>query len=58
LPGWGTLSGIPLRSRNDLPKELLSYIAYVEKACGVPIMLMSTGPGREETLVLHDPWPT
>jgi adenylosuccinate synthase len=28
----------------------------VESFLGVPIILLSTGPGREETLVIQDPF--
>jgi adenylosuccinate synthase len=56
LPGWSRLSGGQFRSRADLPGQLVDYLEFVERECGVPIMLMSTGPGREETLVLQDPY--
>jgi adenylosuccinate synthase len=56
LPGWPPFEPSKVRSLSDLPKELRGYMAYVEKALGVPIVLMSVGPGREETLVIQDPF--
>ncbi len=55
LPGWDEIPK-PARSVVDLPKNLQSYMQRIEKELGVPIVLMSTGPGREETLVIQDPF--
>src|SRR6185437_3913483 len=56
LPGWGDFDTKNVRSMADLPKNLQGYVRYIEKALGVPVVLMSTGPGREETLLLSDPF--
>jgi adenylosuccinate synthase len=56
LPGWKAFDPKKVHSLGDLPAELRGYMAYVEKALGVPIVLMSVGPGREETLILDDPF--
>ena len=34
-----------------LPKELLDYVAFLEKEVGVPITVVSVGPDRTQTLV-------
>ena len=49
LPGWAEdISGA--RSLEDLPQEARDYIAYVEKAAGVPVTMVSVGPQRAATL--------
>lgn len=47
LPGWGELAGV--RSREDLPPSLLRYLELVEEYTGVPVVLFSTSPRREDT---------
>jgi len=36
---------------NDLPKELLDYVAFIEKETGVPIKIISVGPDRDATII-------
>jgi adenylosuccinate synthase len=36
----------------DLPKEAQEYIKFIEKETGVPIAVVSIGPGRTETIEL------
>ncbi len=51
LPGWAEdISGA--RSLEDLPQKARDYIAYVEKAAGVPVTMVSVGPQRAATLSL------
>jgi len=50
LPGWKEdLTG--LKSYDRLPNSLLQYIQYIEKATGLPITIISTGPDRSQTLI-------
>ncbi|MCF8257702.1 MAG: adenylosuccinate synthase [Flavobacteriales bacterium] len=49
MKGWKCNLREALRS-GDLPKELLDYIAFIEKQTGTPISLVSAGPDRSETL--------
>ncbi|OFZ18877.1 MAG: adenylosuccinate synthase [Bdellovibrionales bacterium GWB1_55_8] len=56
LPGWSPIDTGRIKTRSDLPKELQGYIAAIEKFVGAPVVLLSTGPGREETLILRDPF--
>ncbi len=60
LPGWGKLVAPKASSHSyamsDLPEEMQAYVRYIEKALGIPVVLMSTGPGREETLVINNPF--
>ena len=51
LPGWpGDLTGI--RSMEEVPQTLLDYVAFIEKAVGVPVTVLSVGPDREQTMTL------
>lgn len=56
LPGWGHFNSKEIQSMEDLPRELQDYVQRIERFLGVPIVLMSIGPGREETLVRTDPF--
>jgi adenylosuccinate synthase len=56
LPGWGSYDPSQVRSIEDLPQELREYMRFIEDFLKVPIVLMSTGPAREETLVISDPF--
>ncbi len=47
LPGWGDLQG--LGSRDALPKEVLDYLQMIEHFTGVPVVMFSTSPRREDT---------
>ncbi|MFT5210103.1 MAG: adenylosuccinate synthase, partial [Flavobacterium sp.] len=53
LPGWSE-STIGATSIDQLPQNARDYITYIEKSCGIPIDIISTGPGREETIVLRN----
>jgi len=55
MPGWRE-STVGVKSHDGLPKPARDYLARVEKLCGVPIDLISTGPDREETIVLRHPF--
>jgi adenylosuccinate synthase len=56
LPGWGKYDPKTAKSVDDLPVELRNYMRFIEEFLKTPIVLMSTGPGREETLVIKDPF--
>jgi len=55
LPGW-TESSAGVRSFEDLPRNARTYLRKVEEVCGAPIDIISTGPDREETVVLRHPF--
>ena len=40
----------------DLPAEARSYLDRIEAAVGVPIDIVSIGPGRHETILVCSPW--
>ena len=47
LPGWGDLQG--LESRDDLPTQVTDYLEEIERYTGVPVVMFSTSPDREDT---------
>ena len=57
LPGWQE-STVGVKSYNGLPKAARSYLQRIEELCRVPVDLISTGPDREETIVMRHPYDT
>ena len=55
LPGWQE-STLGVQSFDQLPANAQAYIKRVEEAVGAPIDMISTGPDRNETIVLNDPF--
>ena len=49
MPGWSDISA-------KLPQNLKNYLKKIEEFLGIPIVLLSTGPGRESTLQIADPF--
>lgn len=50
IEGWMTdLSHA--RSDNELPQKFKNYVAFVEKQLGVPVVILSVGPDRQQTIV-------
>lgn len=47
--GWETDTS-KLRNQSDFPKELEEYIRFIEQELGVPIVFVSVGPDREQTI--------
>ncbi len=55
LPGWReNISNV--RQFDDLPELARNYLARIEALTGVPIQIVSVGPGRNETIVLNNPF--
>jgi adenylosuccinate synthase len=57
LPGWKE-STVGVKRHAGLPKAARDYLQRIEALCGVPVDLISTGPEREETIVLRHPYDT
>lgn len=55
LPGWRD-STVGLKSLDALPETARAYIARIEELVGAPIDIISTGPDREETILLRHPF--
>ena len=54
-PGWKE-STVGVKSFDKLPKNAQNYIRRLEELVGAPMALISTGPDREETIVLRHPF--
>ena len=55
LPGW-TESTVGVRSFDLLPANARDYLRRIEAWTDVPIAMVSTGPDRNETIVMHHPF--
>ncbi len=55
LPGWKE-STFGVKSLDELPKNALDYIRYIERIIEAPVDIISTGPDREETIILRHPF--
>ncbi len=55
MPGWQE-STFGVQQLADLPQAARDYIARLEAVTGVPIDIVSTGPDRVQTIVLHHPF--
>lgn len=49
--GWETIDP-KTATFQELPKDAQLYLKFIEKEVGVPIQLVSIGPGRTETIEL------
>ncbi|OIO58424.1 MAG: adenylosuccinate synthase [Alphaproteobacteria bacterium CG_4_10_14_0_2_um_filter_63_37] len=52
MPGWNVSTKGATRWE-DLPIEAQRYIRRIETLVGAPVAILSTGPGREETMILR-----
>ncbi|HMZ84427.1 MAG TPA: adenylosuccinate synthase [Rhodocyclaceae bacterium] len=55
MPGWSG-STVGIKCYEELPAEARAYLKRIESLCGVPVDMISTGPDREETIVLRHPF--
>jgi len=55
FPGWQESSRGATRME-DLPANARSYLAAMEERCGAPIHIVSTGPDRNENIVIRFPF--
>ena len=44
------------RSFDALPPAAREYLKRIEALCGVPIAMVSTGPDRDETILVRHPF--
>ena len=55
LPGWKE-STFGVNVLEKLPENARRYLKRIEETCAVPIDVISTGPDRDETIVLRHPF--
>lgn len=55
MPGWSE-STVGAKSMDALPANAKAYVERLEQLIGVPLAMVSTGPDRDETIVLHHPF--
>ncbi|MCI6864362.1 MAG: adenylosuccinate synthase [Anaerobiospirillum succiniciproducens] len=54
MPGWSE-STVGVTKFDDLPENAKKYIRRLEELAGIPVAIISTGPEREQTIMLIDP---
>lgn len=54
MPGWQENIS-QARQINQLPQQAQAYLKAIEGITGVPVSIISVGPGREDTIMVKDP---
>ncbi len=55
MPGWSeTTAGVT--EFDKLPENAKTYIARIEELVGIKVAILSTGPDRNETIILEQPF--
>jgi adenylosuccinate synthase len=55
LPGWKQ-STFGLTTLESLPSHAVAYIKRIEELLEIPIDIISTGPDRNQTIILRHPF--
>jgi adenylosuccinate synthase len=55
MPGWQQ-NTIGIRKYDELPKKARSYVEKLCRLCGMKPSIVSTGPRRDETIILEQPF--
>jgi len=55
MPGWSE-STFGVKRYEDLPENARAYLKRIEEICEAPVDIISTGPDREETIVMRHPF--
>ncbi len=55
MPGWKE-STVGVTRLDQLPEAARAYLKRIEQVCEVPVDMVSTGPDRDETIVLRHPF--
>jgi adenylosuccinate synthase len=55
MPGWKD-STVGLTRHEQLPANARAYLARLQEVVGVPVDIISTGPDREQTIILNNPF--
>lgn len=55
MPGWSE-STLGIQKYDQLPVAARNYLERIAQVCEVPVDMVSTGPDRDETIVLRHPF--
>jgi adenylosuccinate synthase len=55
MPGWSETT-VGIRNKDELPQNAINYLQRLEEIVGIPVDIISTGPERDETIVLRNPY--
>ena len=55
MPGWQENTA-DVTVMSDLPANAIAYLKRIEQLLGIPIDVLSTGPERDSTIILRDPF--
>jgi adenylosuccinate synthase len=55
LPGW-TEDISDVRKIDDLPQNAKNYLSRIEELTETPINIISVGPGRDQTIIVNNPF--
>mgnify|MGYP002721683957 FL=1 len=55
FPGWQE-STHGITEWDKLPPAARAYLRALEELSGCPLAIVSTGPDREQTMILRDPY--
>src|SRR5574344_342595 len=55
MPGWSE-NTFGVKTLDGLPQAARNYIRRIEEITGVPVDIISTGPDRDETMILRHPF--
>ena len=53
MPGWAVPTQT-IRTLDALPKAAREYLAFIEKETGARVGMISTGPDREQTILVPE----
>ena len=55
FPGWSEDISC-IRKKEDLPENTINYLKRIEEITGTPVNIISVGPGRDETIMVNNPF--
>ena len=55
MPGWSEET-VGIRELSELPQNARNYLDKLAEVVGVPVDIVSTGPERDETIILQHPF--
>lgn len=55
MPGWGE-STLGVKNYADLPENAKAYLKRIEELLGTPVHMISTGPERDQSIFLQNPF--